>query len=409
MTIEIKIPDIGVDEVEVIDILVKVGDIVKIEESLIIVEGDKAAMEVPSPCDGIVCNIIVKVGDKVKTSSVIMFFQEKSDLSIENNMDVNKKSTNYIFNLDKDEKNFICNNKMDSLDKLVHASPLIRKLAREKNINLSCITGSGPKNRIIKEDIEKYLSESIHSDITFNDKLKEPCIQNQGNKILSLSKIQIVSGKNLSNNWKNIPHVTHFDLIDVTDLDNFRKKYNLDMKKKNIKITLLPFIIKFVVKALEYFPIFNSSIDMINNQVILKKDINIGVVVNTKDGLLIPILKNIQNKSILNISNELQDLSNKARIGKLTLPDLSGGTFTISNLGTVRGSFFTPIINSSEVAILGLSKCSMQSIFDGMVFNPRLMLPISFSYDHRVINGVDAANFIHFINQYVLDIRLLIM
>ncbi|CAL4320851.1 Dihydrolipoyllysine-residue acetyltransferase component of pyruvate dehydrogenase complex [Buchnera aphidicola (Eriosoma grossulariae)] len=417
MTIEIKIPDIGVDAVEVIDILVKIGDSINLEQSLIVVEGDKTSMEIPSSHTGVVTKIKVKIGDQVNTNSVIMLIEKKID---QNSKKIINESNKKLCFQEKPfiiEKNIHDNFKtiLQNND-LCYTTPLIRKLAREKNIDLSCIQGTGRKNRIIKEDLDKYIiSKIINIDNQLDGKsCSQSYINEIANKnsvldinIIKLNKIQVIAGRNLLNNWKNIPHVTHFDEVDVTNLDEFRKKYNLDIIEKTKRITLLSFLIKIIIKTLEYFPKFNSSISVNQETIELKKYINIGIAVDTSEGLLVPVLKNIQDKNILEISDLLSTISKKARSNKLLLSDLQNGTFTISNLGGVGSMHFTPIINSPEVAILGVSKCFIKSVWIKNSFQPRLILPLSLSYDHRVINGVEAAKFINFITKYLNDIRLL--
>jgi len=406
--IEVKMPDIGLDEVEVTEVLVKVGEEIELDQALITVEGDKASMEIPAPISGIVKDIIIKIGEKVTTSSVIMIFKSNDLNSIKN-----KKDFNYI----KTEKK-LSDNVLEEKDikknVLIHATPVIRRLARYLNIDLKNIIPSGPKNRILKEDIELYIKK--------NNALKKNSFNIDENNIegfhknpfkeISITNIQKIVGKNLHQNWINIPHVTQFDEVNITLLEEFRQKYNSQKKQKNnvfSNITILPFIIKTVAYALLEFPIFNSSLSSNKKTIFLKKYVNVGIAVDVEHGLFVPVLKNVDKKNIENLSSELIFLSNKARENKLNESDMKDGCFTISNLGGIGGSWFSPIINSPEVAILGVSKATIKPLWNGKEFIPSLMLPLSLSYDHRVINGADAARFLTFIGKLLSDIRFLIM
>ncbi|WP_284443361.1 2-oxo acid dehydrogenase subunit E2 [Buchnera aphidicola] len=402
MDIEVKMPDIGLDKVEVIEILVNINEKVKLEQGLITVEGDKTSMEIPSPISGVVKNIYIKIGEKITTNSLIMMFKVDRINSL-----IKKKKENYL-NEDID-LNFKKNLKKDVL---FHATPVIRRLARNLNINLSNITPTGPKNRILKEDIESYqnhLKQNILEEkntINFND-------YNQfKTEELELSSIQKIIGENLHRNWTNIPHVTQFDEVNITVLERFRQKYNNEKKSQNKisnNITILVFIIKVVAYALEKFPIFNSSFTLNNKKIVLKKYINIGFAVDVNNDLFVPVLKDVNKKNIEQLSSELKLLSEKTRKRKLNASDMTEGCFTISNLGGIGGSWFSPIINAPEVAILGVSKSQIKPLWNGKEFIPSLMLPLSLSYDHRIINGAYAARFITFIGKLLSDIHLLIM
>ncbi|WP_126071444.1 2-oxo acid dehydrogenase subunit E2 [Candidatus Annandia adelgestsuga] len=400
MNKKIKLPNIGLDEVEVVDILVKKEDIIKKKQPLILVEGDKVSMEIPSPFSGKINEILVNIGDKIKHNSLIMvcennenkILKDKNNKILENYSKKRKKKYNYI-----------------------HASPIIRKMIREYDISIKNIKGSGRKGRIIKEDILKYIS---NNNIINNNKIIEDKKLNDKNlnefgkiEIININKIKQVSGFNLHQNWLNIPHVTQFDEADITETEKFRKSKNLMYNKNNInvKITLLSFIVKIISESLIKFPIFNSSITKDNKKIIIKKYINIGIAVNTKKGLLVPIIFNVNNKNIIDIYKDLLLLSEKARNMKITKKDITGGCFTISNLGSIGGNIFTPIINSPEVAILGISKSLIKPLWKNDKFIPRLMLPLSLSYDHRVIDGVDGAKFITYVKECLFDIRNLLL
>lgn len=393
MDVEIKIPDIGLDEAEVTEILVQLGDQVELEQSLITIEGDKTSIEIPSPISGIVKSIYVKIGDKIKTSSLIMIFNTENVTFNKLNKSVHSVKQEKLSSVNYMPQDFQENN-------LVHATPVIRRLARTLNVDLKNIVGTGPKNRILKEDLDLYRNKKNFNNVQKKqDELKE--------KEVELSKIQKITANNLHNNWINIPHVTQFDEVSIDKLEEFRQKYNNDNKNSNI--TILVFILKIVAFALEKFPIFNSSLHASNKKIILKEYINIGFAVNVQSGLLVPVIKDVNKKNITELSSELISLSKKAREGKLNSSDIKNGCFTISNLGGIGGGWFSPIINAPEVAILGVSKTQIKPFWDGNQFIPSCILPLSLSYDHRVINGADAAHFITFISKLLSDIHFLFM
>ncbi|CAL4321183.1 2-oxo acid dehydrogenase subunit E2 [Buchnera aphidicola] len=406
MHIEVKMPDIGVDEVEIIEILVKIHDEIKLDQALVIVEGDKVSMEIPSPICGFVKDICVKVGQKVTTSSIIMIFDVN---------DINSNTSEKKFEKIKLDKLKNKNSKKNNIKKhfFSHATPVIRRLARDLNINLDNVIASGPKNRILKEDIESYIKKSITKKDLFcqNSTVIKNFNETKSEEVL-INNLQRVIGKNLHKNWMNIPHVTQFDEVNITILEEFRQKYNFEEKQKNntyLNITILPFVIKAVAHALLKFRVFNSSLSTDKKSIIFKKYINIGIAIDVKNSLFVPTLKNVDKKNITNLSSELSFLAEKAHNNKLNPSDMQNGTFTISNLGGIGGTCFTPIINSNEVAILGISKSIIKPLWDGKKFSPSLMLPLSLSYDHRVINGAEAARFITFIGKLLSDIRFLIM
>lgn len=431
MSIKINLPDIGIDEVEVTEILVKVGDKIDVEQLLITVEGEKALMEVVSPFSGKVKEIKISKGDKIKTGSLIMIFSidsnKKSKVSDKKILNNHKKEN--IINIDKlqnissKEKNNFSKIKNDFLkyQKNVYASPLIRRLARQYNINLSKITGTGLKNRILYEDLCKYIQESVY----FLEKKSKNFFENinvapwpkidfsKFGKIkeIKLTHIQRKSSENLIRNWSKIPHVTIMEDIDITELESFRKTQNFKMKKLNIniKITILVIVIKVVSHVLKEMPIFNSSISEDMNKIILKNYINIGIAVDTPKALFIPVIREVNKKGIVEIAKELKILSKKARNGELSLKDMQGSSFTISSLGNIGTTNFTPIVNVPEVAIIGISKSSVKPVWNGDKFIPRLILPISLAFDHRIINGADGARFVNRISELISDIRLLIM
>ncbi|KAA9002577.1 pyruvate dehydrogenase complex dihydrolipoyllysine-residue acetyltransferase [Affinibrenneria salicis] len=422
---DVNVPDIGGDEVEVTEVLVKVGDKVTAEQSLITVEGDKASMEVPAPFAGTVKEIKIAVGDKVKTGSPIMVFEVEGAApaaapaaKAEAAPAPAKPETQSAAPKAADKGEFAEN------AAYVHATPLIRRLAREFGVNLAKVKGTGRKGRILREDVQAYVKDAVKraesapaagaAGGTLPGLLPWPKVDfSKFGEVeeVELGRIQKISGANLHRNWVMIPHVTQHDEADITDVEAFRKQQNVEAEKKkmDVKITPVVFIMKAVAKALEEFPRFNSSLSEDGQRLTLKKYINIGVAVDTPNGLVVPVFRDVNKKGIVELSRELMEISKKARGGKLTSSDMQGGCFTISSLGGLGTTAFTPIVNAPEVAILGVSKSSIKPIWNGKEFAPRLMLPLSLSFDHRVIDGADGARFISFINGVMADIRRLVM
>ncbi|HHF0181700.1 TPA: pyruvate dehydrogenase complex dihydrolipoyllysine-residue acetyltransferase [Haemophilus influenzae] len=447
--VEVNVPDIGGDEVNVTEIMVAVGDTITEEQSLITVEGDKASMEVPAPFGGVVKEILVKSGDKVSTGSLIMRFEvlgaapaESASASASTSAPQTAapattaqapqatapdttaqapQSNNNVSGLSQEQ--------VEASTGYAHATPVIRRLAREFGVNLDKVKGTGRKGRIVKEDIEAYVKTAVKAYES------GATAQATGNGVangaglgllpwpkvdfskfgeieeVELSRINKISGANLHRNWVIIPHVTHFDKADITDLEAFRKEQNAlaEKQKLGVKITPVVFIMKALAKALEAYPRFNSSITEDAQRLILKKYINIGVAVDTPNGLVVPVFKNVNKKGIIELSRELMEVSKKAREGKLTASDMQGGCFTISSLGGIGTTHFAPIVNAPEVAILGVSKSSMEPVWNGKEFAPRLILPMSLSFDHRVIDGADGARFISYLGSVLADLRRLVM
>ncbi|EMC9359529.1 pyruvate dehydrogenase complex dihydrolipoyllysine-residue acetyltransferase [Proteus mirabilis] len=418
---DVNVPDIGGDEVEVTEVMVKVGDTIAEEQSLITVEGDKASMEVPAPFAGVVKEIKIAVGDKVKTGSLIMTFEvagaaPAAPAASTSAAPAPSAPAKAPASAPAAKEEFVEN------EAYVHATPVIRRLAREFGVNLAKVKGTGRKGRILREDVQSYVKELI--------KRAESAPANAGGGLpgmlpwpkvdfskfgeieeVELSRIQKISGANLSRNWVMIPHVNLFDEADITEVEEFRKQQNKEAEKKklDVKITPLVFVMKAAAKALADMPRFNSSISEDGQKLILKKYINIGIAVDTPNGLVVPVFKDVNKKGILELSYELAEVSKKARAGKLTASDMQGGCFTISSLGGIGTTGFAPIVNAPEVAIMGLSRSSMKPVWNGKEFVPRLMLPMSLSFDHRVIDGADGARFITLINQYMSDLRRLVM
>ncbi|MCS3423934.1 pyruvate dehydrogenase E2 component (dihydrolipoamide acetyltransferase) [Rahnella sp. BIGb0603] len=423
---EVNVPDIGGDEVEVTEIMVKVGDKISAEQSLITVEGDKASMEVPAPFAGTVKEIKIAAGDKVSTGSLIMVFEvegaapaapaaKKEEAAAPAKQE--QKAAAPAAAKAESKGEFAEN------DAYVHATPVIRRLAREFGVNLAKVKGTGRKGRILREDVQTYVKDAVKRaeaapaaatgggipgmlpwpkvDFSKFGEIEE----------VELGRIQKISGANLSRNWVMIPHVTHFDKTDITELEAFRKQQNDEAAKRklDVKFTPVVFIMKAVAAALEQMPRFNSSLSEDGQKLTLKKYINIGVAVDTPNGLVVPVFKDVNKKGIAELSRELMAISKKARDGKLTAGEMQGGCFTISSLGGIGTTHFAPIVNAPEVAILGVSKSAMEPVWNGKEFVPRLMMPMSLSFDHRVIDGADGARFITIINNVLSDIRRLVM
>ncbi|EIU6830376.1 pyruvate dehydrogenase complex dihydrolipoyllysine-residue acetyltransferase [Vibrio parahaemolyticus] len=429
---EVNVPDIGGDEVEVTEIMVAVGDTVEEEQSLITVEGDKASMEVPAPFAGTVKEIKIAAGDKVSTGSLIMIFSttegevagaEPAPAAAP------AQAAAPAAPAPKAEAPAAAapaaTGDFKENDEYAHASPVVRRLAREFGVNLSKVKGSGRKSRILKEDVQNYVKEALkrlESGAAASGKgdgaalglLPWPKVDFSKfgeTEVQPLSRIKKISGANLHRNWVMIPHVTQWDNADITALEAFRKEQNAIEAKKDtgMKITPLVFIMKAAAKALEAFPAFNSSLSEDGESLILKKYVNIGIAVDTPNGLVVPVFKDVNKKGIYELSEELMAVSKKARAGKLTAADMQGGCFTISSLGGIGGTAFTPIVNAPEVGILGVSKSEMKPVWNGKEFEPRLQLPLSLSYDHRVIDGAEGARFITYLNSCLSDIRRLVL
>ncbi|MBD8105932.1 pyruvate dehydrogenase complex dihydrolipoyllysine-residue acetyltransferase [Erwinia persicina] len=424
---EVNVPDIGGDEVEVTEIMVKVGDKVEAEQSILTVEGDKASMEVPAPFAGTVKEIKIATGDKVSTGSLVMVFEvegaapaaapaQSTEAAAPAPAKQEEKAAPAAAPAKAEAKSEFAEN-----DAYVHATPVIRRLAREFGVNLAKVKGTGRKGRILKEDVQSYVKDAVK-------RAEAPAAAGGGlpgmlpwpkvdfSKFgeveeVELGRIQKISGANLSRNWVMIPHVTHFDKTDITELEAFRKQQNAEAEKRklDVKFTPVVFIMKAVAAALEQMPRFNSSLSEDAQKLTLKKYINIGVAVDTPNGLVVPVFKDVNKKGITELSRELMAISKKARDGKLTAGEMQGGCFTISSLGGIGTTHFAPIVNAPEVAILGVSKSAIEPVWNGKEFTPRLMMPMSLSFDHRVIDGADGARFITIINNALADIRRLVM
>lgn len=431
-TKEVNVPDIGGDEVEVTEVMVAVGDKVEEDQSILNVEGDKASMEVPAPFAGTVKEIKVAAGDKVSTGSLIFVFEVAGSAPAAAALAPAKAEAApapaaKAPAAEKPASAPASNEGFADNKAYAHASPVVRRLAREFGINLANVKGTGRKNRVVKEDVQNYVKDLVKK--VESGQLSAGKGNAGGGELglipwpkvdfakfgeieeKKLSRIQKLSGANLHRNWVQIPHVTQFDEADITSLEAFRKEQNAlaEKKKLGVKITPLVFVMKAAAKALAEFPTFNSSLSEDGESLILKKYINIGVAVDTPNGLVVPVFKDVDKKGIIELSRELMDISKKARDGKLTSSDMQGGCFTISSLGGIGGTAFTPIVNAPEVAILGVSKSEMKPKWNGKEFEPKLMVPLSMSYDHRVIDGALAARFTVTLASYMSDIRQLVM
>ena len=432
--VEVKVPDIGdFTEIPVIEILVKPGDTVKKEDSLISLESDKATMEVPSTHAGVVKELKVKLGDKVSMGSLVLVLEESAGVATSAppapKAEQAKAQTPAPAQpaevmppkpapaLAPSPVPVAASTGQGVVTASVHASPSIRKLAREFGVDLTKVKGSGNKGRINEDDVKGFVKTELakpagaaaggafafptmpHIDFT-----KFGTIETR-----ALSRIKKLSGNNLARNWMMIPHVTQQDEADITEVEAFRVKTNEDIAKSGVKVTMLAFLIKASVAALKKFPEFNSSLEPGGENLILKKYFNIGFAADTPNGLVVPVIKNADQKSIIEIAKEMTELSAKAREGKLSPTEMQGGCFSISSLGGIGGSFFTPIINAPEVAILGVSKASMKPLWNGKEFVPRLILPMSLSYDHRVVDGASGARFSTYLAGLMSDIRKLVL
>lgn len=424
---DVFVPDLGQDgEVDVIEIIVSVGDEVNEEDGLITLETEKATMDVPAPFNGKVKELLVNAGDKVKSGALIARIEKQ--VAVETKAAPAIKTQTPEPTLKVEEKVEpkvveVSNNEDFTSSSKVYASPSVRRIAREFGVDLGKVKGSGRKNRILKEDVRLFIKEQLSKPATaqassgtslgFNLPELKPIDFSKFGEIetVELSRIQKISGPSLHRNWVGIPHVTQFDEADITELEEFRKAQNTVFAKKNsdVKISPLVFALKAVAKALQIHPNFNSSLSADGQSIVYKKYINIAVAVDTPNGLVVPVIKNVDKKGFEELSTELKEISIKARDGKLKLEDMQGACFTISSLGGIGGTKFTPIINAPEVAILGLSKSEIKPKWDGEKFEPRLMLPLSLSYDHRVIDGADGARFTTTLATLLSDIRLLLL
>lgn len=423
--VEIKVPDIGdFKEVEVIELLVKPGDTVKAEQSLITVESDKASMEIPSSHAGVVKELKVKIGDKIAEGSLILILEADAAAAAPAPAAPAVTSAPQSVPTPAPQPASVTTAPAavaaaNSNGQKSHASPSVRKFARELGVELLRVSGSGPKGRILLDDVQSFvkgvMSGSSAAPVAGGggggmgmSLLPWPSLDFSKfgeTELQPLSRIKKISGPNLHRNWVMMPHVTQFDDADITELEEFRKSANESLAKSGVKLTMLAFVIKASVSALKKFPAFNASLDANGENLILKHYYHIGFAADTPNGLVVPVVKNVDKKGIAEIAKEMGELSAQARDGKLKPADMQGASFTISSLGGIGGTKFTPIINAPEVAILGLSKSAIQPVWDGKQFVPRLIMPLSLSYDHRVIDGAMGARFIVYLGEVLADMR----
>ena len=441
---DVLVPDIGsFDSVDVIDVLVKAGDSIAQEDPLITLESDKASMDIPAPFAGTVKEVKIKVGDKVSQGSLIFTVEtaeaEAKTAPAKAEPEPTKPATVAAAKpaasaipeptrpapeppkpiAPQNTPNPIGISSAAAGGKPAHASPSVRRFARELGVNLALVSGSGPKHRILQSDVQAFVKGELakpRTDVSTGGMavLPAPIVDfSQFGDIESkpLSRIKKISGANLHRNWVTAPHVTQFDEADITDLEDFRKSMLADAEKRGVKLTLLAFLMKAAANALRNYPNFNASLSPDGENLILKQYFHIGFAVDTPDGLVVPVVRDVNKKDVLDIARDLAELSAKARERKLKLEEMQGGCFTISSLGGIGGTAFTPIINCPEVAILGVSRSSFKPVYDpkSKNFEPRLMLPLSLSYDHRVIDGADGARFTSHLRMMLSDVRRLLL
>ncbi|MGA1137093.1 MAG: dihydrolipoyllysine-residue acetyltransferase, partial [bacterium] len=428
-SVEVIVPDIGdFQDVEIIEVFVKPGDAVNVEDPLITLESDKATMEVPSSDAGTIETVLVKVGDRVSAGTAVVRLSTSGGVATAPS--VPAASTPEVAKADSapttaqaaSTSSVAEPSKIDEAAfRKAHASPSVRKFARELGVDLSKLSGSGRKNRITKEDVQNYVKQAVTK--AEAGVAKAPAASGSGIPAMpevdfskfgeietqDLPRIKKISGKNLHRVWLNIPAVTHHDEVDITNLEDFRKELKDEAAKQGVRITLLAFIMKALAANLKQFPTFNSSLTPDGERLILKKYFHIGVAVDTPNGLVVPVIRDVDKKSVYDLARDLGEMSVKARDGKLKSQDMQGGSMTISSLGGIGGTAFTPLVNAPEVAILGLTRSRMQPVWNGKEFIPRLMQPVDVSYDHRVIDGAEAARFVASLGKYLTDIRRVLL
>ena len=406
---EILLPDLGegISSADVSEVLVSPGDSVSVDDIILVLESEKASMEIPSEDRGVIKKVFVSAGDEVKTGEILIMMEvvptskvakEKTEEKVEPKKQKDKKVAATRKQKTKPEL---------KTDGKTFASPGVRRLARELEIVLSQIKATGPKGRITKEDLHGYIKQKMAQGVGVNIQAQPKIDFSKWGEIETkpLTKIQKITGGRLQQAWQTIPHVTQFDEADISILNTKREKLKTEGQKKNIKVTFLPFIMKAVIKTLKEFPSFNSSLDHRGENLVIKNYYNLGIAVDTPNGLIVPVIKNADKKSINTLSKELMDISERARLGKLKPDELKGGSFTISSLGGIGGTYFTPIINPPEVAIMGVSKSVWKPIYNhrSKEIIPTFTMPFSLSYDHRVIDGAIGAAFTSFFSNAVLD------
>ena len=433
---DVLVPDIGdFKNVPIIEVLVKPGDAVKKEDPLLTLESDKATMEIPSPYSGVVKALKINVGDKVSEGSALLAIEVSEEAPIATAAPAKVAETVATLSSPpsvgaEPEKIVTAPLKAEGREvrlhepptfpvmlervQLAHASPSVRCFARELGVDLARVTGSGAKNRILKEDVQGYVKGELSrpragAGFALPEMPQVDFAKFGAIETVPLSRIKKFAGANLHRNWIGIPHVTQHDEADITDLEAFRKSSSAETEKQGFKLTMLSFLIKACVTALKAHPEFNASLDKSGENLVLKKYYHIGVAVDTPEGLVVPVIRDADRKGVFDVARELAEVSKRAREKKLSPAEMQGGCFSISSLGGIGGTAFTPIINAPEVAILGVSKAQIKPVYKDSQFAPRLMLPLALSYDHRVIDGAAAARFTTYLCSVLSDIRRLLL
>jgi pyruvate dehydrogenase E2 component (dihydrolipoamide acetyltransferase) len=426
---QITVPDFGdVQEITVVDVYVKPGDKVEVEDPLVALESEKAVMDIPSPFAGTITEVKLQEGDTVGNDDLIVLLETGEDTAQPAEVEEPQAAPAAPVSTEPAEPAAAEAEEPPAAEEVgeealaaqepeldFHATPSVRSYARELGVDLGSLTATGPKGRILKEDVQNFVKQRVQAgpaagaaqtgglplvDTPLEDFSKFGKIEEQ-----ELGRIKKISGPHLHRSWITVPHVTHFDEADITELEKFRKQMNQEVQKDDLKFSPLVFVIKGVVATLKEYPLFNSSLDSANNKIVLKHYYHVGIAVDTPNGLVVPVVKDADRKGIKEIAGELGSLSLAARDGKLSIADLQGATFTISSLGGIGGIGFTPIVNAPQVAILGLSRSYMKPVWNGEIFEPRLTLPFSLSYDHRVIDGAEAARFCRSLGSNIEDLR----
>ncbi len=422
---EVLIPDIGdFNEVEVIEILVAVGDRVAQDDPLVTLETDKAAMEIPSPAAGVVAELNVKAGDKVSEGSTLLLLNEDAESAEsaesvrEGKMEVAVTAAAEVPAVATSVVPAAAEPVVSLSSGTIHASPSIRKMARMLDVDLSQVKGTGHKGRLTRQDLEAFVRDAGREATAVQPKASVggippiPAVDfSKFGPVIEepLTRIQKISGPHLHRSWLNVPMVTHHDEADITQLEIFRKSLRAEADQKGIRVTALAFIMRSVAQALKEFPRFNASLSATGESLIMKQYYHVGIAVDTPGGLVVPVIRDVDQKSIYELSQEVGEVSHKAREGKLMVKDLQGGCMSISSLGGIGGTAFTPLVNAPEVAILGVTRSKMKPVWDGEEFEPRLMLPLDLTYDHRVIDGAEAARFMAYLCDLLSDVRRLLL
>ena len=433
--IEIKLPDIGdFDAVEVIEIPVSTGDNIKVDDTLLTLESDKATMDIPSPAAGIIQELKVNIGDQIAKDHLIALLEEEENSATEAIIEEQTEAVKEDKPEEIKEEPQPAPHTTESpkpppntpngaetvgtsQSSKAHASPSVRRFARELGVDLGLVRGSGPKNRILKEDVKSFTKAVMSSDRVFDsrDGFQLPEIPPVDfskfgpTETKPLSRLKRLAGQNLQRSWITVPHVTQFDEADITDMEEFRKSKLAEAERQGAKLTMVAFLLKAVVVSLIKYPEFNASLSPDGQDLILKNYFHIGVAVNTDEGLMVPVVKDVDKKGLYDLAKEIKELSDKARDKKLSPKEMQGGCFTISSLGGVGGTGFTPIVNAPEVAILGVSRSVFKPVYMNNEFVPRLILPFALSYDHRVIDGVAGAQFTQYLSRVLTDIRHILL